>query len=65
VTNLFIGIVAGGFGMAYLLYGRRQAKFAPVIAGLLLCAYPYFVDSVFWLCVVGVALIAAPFLLDF
>ena len=64
-TALAIGIVAGALGMGYLVYGRRQAKFMPAICGALLCAYPYFIDSVVWLCVVGAALAVAPFLVDF
>jgi hypothetical protein len=37
----------------------------PDTSGVLLCAYPYFVDSVVWLCVIGAALLAAPFVVDF
>jgi hypothetical protein len=37
----------------------------PLIAGMMLCVYPYFVDGVLWLVLVGVALMAAPFLIDF
>jgi len=48
-----------------MVYGKRQTRFAPIVAGLLLCIYPYFVDGVLWLCVVGAALAVAPFLLDF
>lgn len=65
MTSLYIGIVTGAIGMAYLVYGRRQAKFVPAICGVLLCAYPYFLDSILWLCVVGVALAVVPFLYDF
>jgi hypothetical protein len=65
VTILVIGIITGAFGLAYIVYGRRQAKFVPVIAGVLLCAYPYLIDGVVWLCVVGALLLAAPFVIDF
>jgi hypothetical protein len=65
VTALLFGIAAGAIGMGYLVYGRRQAKFVPAIAGILLCAYPYFFDSVLWLSVVGALLVAAPFVIDF
>ena len=51
--------------MAYFVYGKRQAKLVPMIAGLLLCVYPYFIDSVLWLSVVGLALLIAPFVIDF
>jgi hypothetical protein len=37
----------------------------PLIAGMALCVYPYFVDSMLWLCVIGAALLAAPFVIDF
>ena len=63
-TSLVIGIFTGAIGMGYFIYGKRQAKFAPLLAGLTLCVYPYFVQSVLWTVVVGVALIAAPFLID-
>ena len=62
--TLIIGIVTGVLGLAYIAYGRRQTKFAPLIAGVFLCAYPYFIDSPVWLCVVGAILLAAPFVID-
>ena len=64
-TTLAIGILTGAVGMGYFIYGKRQTKFAPLLAGMMLCVYPYFVDSVLWLVVIGVVLIAAPFVLDF
>ena len=64
-TSLMIGIFTGAIGAGYFMYGKRQAKFVPVIAGMLLCVYPYFVDGVLWLVLVGAALMAAPFLIDF
>jgi hypothetical protein len=48
-----------------MVYGRRQAKFVPLIAGVLLSVYSYFIDSWVWLCVVGALLVAAPFIIDF
>jgi hypothetical protein len=65
MTSIVFGIFAGAVGMGYLVYGRRQAKFVPAIAGILLCVYPYFIDSVLWLSVVGALLVAAPFVIDF
>lgn len=65
MNSLFVGLFAGVFGMAYFVYGKRQTKITPMIAGLLLCIYPYFIDSLLWLCVVGVVLLIAPFVIDF
>jgi len=49
----------------HFIYGKRQCKPLPLIAGALLCTDPYFSDSLIWLCGVGALLAAAPFVLDF
>jgi hypothetical protein len=64
-TTLAIGILTGAIGTGYFMYGKRQTKFAPLLAGMALCVYPYFVDSTLWLIVIGGALMAAPFVVDF
>ena len=65
MNSLIVGIIAGAIGVGYFIYGKRQAKFTPLLAGVLLCIYPYFTDSLLWLSVIGVALVVAPFLVDF
>jgi hypothetical protein len=64
MNSLIFGILAGAVGAGYFIYGKRQAKLVPMTAGILLCVYPYFTDSVLWLSVIGVLLMAAPFLID-
>jgi hypothetical protein len=63
-ATLAIGILTGAVGVGYFIYGKRQTKFAPLLGGMALCVYPYFVDSVLWLVVIGALLMAAPFLID-
>ena len=58
-------MLAGVFGVAYFVYGKRQTKLTPMIAGVLLCIYPYFFESVLWLSLVGLLLLAAPFVIDY
>ena len=65
MESLLIGFVAGVFGVAYFFYGKKQQKFTPMIAGALLCVYPYFVESALWSAVIGALLLAAPFVIDF
>jgi hypothetical protein len=65
VNSLFVGLIAGVFGMAYFVYGKRQTKFTPMLAGIVLCIYPYFIDSLLWLSVVGILLLIAPFVIDY
>ena len=65
MNSFIVGAIAGAIGVGYFIYGKRQAKFAPLIAGMLLCIYPYFTDSLLWLSVIGLVLVVAPFLVDF
>lgn len=65
MNSFVVGIIAGAFGVGYFIYGKRQTKAAPMLAGVLLCIYPYFTDNLFWLCVIGILLLVAPFLVDF
>ena len=62
---LFASFLVSAIGAAYFIYGKRQAKYVALTCGIALCVYPYFVDSWLWLCVIGAALIAAPFIVDF
>jgi hypothetical protein len=64
-SSLFIEILAGACGVAYFLYGKRQVKFTPMVSGVLLCIYPYFVEGTLWLSVVGLLLLAAPFVIEY
>ena len=63
-TTLLIGMIAGVFGVAYFVYGKKQAKLSALISGVLLCVYPYFIESVALLCIIGIVLLAAPFVYE-
>lgn len=41
ISGLFIGLV----GAAMFIYGKKQQAPKPLVAGALLCVYPYFVAS--------------------
>ena len=64
MNELFAGMIAGVFVMAYFVYGKRQAKFAPMISGVLPCLYPDFIESLVWLCVIGAVLLVVQFVTD-
>ena len=64
MNSLLIGLFAGLVGTGYFMYGRRASKPAAMIAGGLLCIYPYVSDDLVWLCVVGALLAVAPFVID-
>jgi len=61
--TLIVGLIAGIFGMAYLVYGKRQQRPIFLLAGLGLCLYPYLVNGVPLELLVGALLGAAPFVI--
>ncbi len=62
---LWIGLVTGLFGMAYIVYGRKTQTWMPIFAGIALCVYPYCVENLWVSILIGLVLIALPFLLRF
>lgn len=60
-----IGMIAGAIGTGYFIYGKRQQKFSPMLAGLMLGIFPFFTNNPVLLVSICAALIAAPFFIDF
>ena len=53
----------GSIGLGYFIYGKKQQKMVPLIAGIALCAYPYFISNVYAMVVVGIILTAVPWVI--
>ena len=47
------------------MYGRRARNPVALVAGVLLCVFPYFVDSLALTIAIGAGLLAAPFFVTF
>ena len=60
--GLFGGILFGGIGFVAFVYGKKSAEFKPIILGILLMGYPYFVRDTIALYLVGVVLTVALFI---
>jgi hypothetical protein len=60
-ANLFGALIFGVIGLAAFLYGKKQAKIGPLVIGLLLMIYPYFIEETWILYAIGAALTAAIF----
>ncbi len=61
-TNLFGGIIFGGIGFAAFIYGKKQASAKPMILGITLMAYPYFIRNTMAMYAVGILLTVALFI---
>ena len=58
---LLWGLLFSAIGMGFFLYGRKQKRAVPLVCGIVLMVYPYFVPSTIWLVVIGVVLCAVPY----
>lgn len=63
MATLLWAFLFGSIGLGYFVYGKRQSAPTPLLCGLLLMLFPYFVDDTWLLVVIGAALTAAPYLL--
>ena len=59
--NLLAGLLFGSIGFVGFIYGKRTSRLKPMMIGLLLMAYPYFVENTLGLCGIGLAGTAALF----
>jgi hypothetical protein len=60
-SSLLWGALFGSIGLGFVIYGRRQRAVVPLLCGLALMAFPYFVSNVVLLVAIGVALMAIPY----
>jgi predicted membrane protein len=61
-TSLLIwGIMFGAIGLGFFTYGRRQKAIVPLLAGIALFIFPYFISNVYMLVIAGAALVALPY----
>ena len=60
-ASLLWGVVFGAVGLAYFVYGKKQQRFIPLLCGIGLMIFPYFMSNTVLLVVVGLALSAIPY----
>ena len=60
-SYLLWGVLFGSIGLGFFAYGRRQKRGVPLVCGLTLIIFPYFVSNTALLVTLGVALIAIPY----
>lgn len=54
-------ILFSGIGIGYFIYGKKQKAPIPLLTGLTLFVFPYFMPNFTLLLVVGLALVALPY----
>jgi hypothetical protein len=60
-SSLLWGLLFGSIGLGFFIYGKKQKKPVPLVCGLVLMIFPYFVSNTFLLVALGVVLVAVPY----
>ena len=55
------GLLFGSIGLGYFIYGKKQKAVVPLVCGVLLIVFPYFVSNALLLVAIGVVLTAIPY----
>ncbi len=62
--GIFVGLVFSGVGYFYLNRGRAEGNVPKIACGVALMVYPYFVVNTVYIVIVGLALMAAPYVME-
>ena len=60
-ATILWGVLFGSVGLGFFMYGRKQRVVVPLICGLVLMVFPYFIANTILLVAIGVALMALPY----
>lgn len=63
--TLLWGVLFSSLGLGFFIYGKKQQAPVPLVCGVMLMAYPYFVANTFLLVAIGVVLTAVPYFIRF
>ena len=64
-ASLIWGILFGSFGLAYFVYGKKQKKIMPLLCGVGLMIFPYFVTNATLIGIIGLLLVAIPWFIRY
>ena len=61
-SSLLWAVLFGSVGLGYLMYGKKQKAIVPLVCGLVLIVFPYFISNIVLLIAVGLAFTIFPYL---
>ena len=64
MSGIIVGLVFSGVGYFYLNRGRAEGNTSKIACGVGMMLYPYFVTNTFYMILVGLALAAAPYVME-
>lgn len=61
-ATLIWNVIFGSIGLGFFVYGKRQKSAVPLLCGVGLMAFTYFISNSYLLVATGVVLAALPFI---
>jgi hypothetical protein len=61
-SSLLWGLLFGSVGLGFFIYGKKQKAIVPLVCGLVLMVFPYFISNTILLIAIGIMLMAIPWL---
>ncbi len=58
---LIWGMVFGSIGLGFFIYGKKQKAIVPLITGIALFIFPYFIPDITMLVIIGAILVVLPY----
>ncbi len=62
---LLWGLLFGSIGLGFFVYGKKQKAVVPMVCGLALMIFPYFISNTIVLVAIGAMLTAVPYFVRF
>ena len=60
-STLMWGVIFGSIGLGFFVYGKKQKAIIPLISGIGLIVFPYFISNIYILVLSGIVLIVLPY----
>jgi hypothetical protein len=57
-STLMWGVIFGSIGLGFFVYGKKQNAIVPLLSGIVLMVFPYFVSNLYILILTGIVLVA-------
>lgn len=60
-TQLLLGVLFSSIGLGYFLYGKKQKVVVPLVCGIILMIFPYFIDNTTLIIMIGTLFSILPY----
>jgi hypothetical protein len=61
ISTLLWGIIFGSIGLGFFVYGKKQKAIVPILSGIGLMVFPYFISNVYVMILSGIVMVALPY----